>query len=273
MVLDGFTRRQAFLTHLAVSGVIFIVIAYLIIYHWYPDFYFTLDGGLRGIATIFFVDIVLGPGLTLLVFKPGKKSLRFDMSVILLFQLIALSWGVHSVYSERSGSAVFYWGKFSCVSHNDTAAMAMDSIAAGPSGKQRLGFLKAPDTLEAFHDFVSGPFKAGSSEIYFYADKIVPLDGATVEMLGRYQLSLDELRKENPDFAASMENYTRQNPGSNATYKLIPLACRYGNAIAVYDMQEMRVENLLEINTKIRAADSKELIPTNISVKYKTSEQ
>ena len=272
MILDGVTRTQAFLTHLAVSGVVFIVIAYLIVFQWYPDFYFTLDGGLRGIATIFFVDVVLGPGLTLLVFKPGKKSLRFDMSVILLFQIMALSWGVHSVYTERSGSAVFYWGKFSCVSHNDTAAMDMGAISAGPSGKQRLGFLNAPDTLDAFHDFVSEPFLKGSSEIYFYADKIVPLDESTVSKLARYELSLDELRDENASFAESVENYAKQNPGSNTTYKLFPLACRYGNAIAVYDLDEMRVVDLLELNTKIRAADSRQLVPTNISVKYKTSE-
>ena len=60
MVLNDVSRKQAFLTHLAASGTVFIVLSYYIVFHWYPDFYFSLDGGSRAIGTIFFVDIVLG---------------------------------------------------------------------------------------------------------------------------------------------------------------------------------------------------------------------
>jgi len=183
MIEMNFTRRRAFLTHLSASTIIFLVISYLIVFHWYPDFYFTLDGGLRGIVTIFSVDVVLGPGLTLLVFKPGKKSLRFDMTVILLIQLLALSWGIHSVYTERSGSTVFYWGKFASVTHEDTAKMNMGPILKGPSGKQRLGFLKAPETVDSFFDFVKKAFQHHSSEIYYYADKIVPWTNRFLQIL------------------------------------------------------------------------------------------
>ena len=42
--------------------VIFIIIGYLILFHWYPDFFFASDGGWQGIRIIAFVDLVLGPG-------------------------------------------------------------------------------------------------------------------------------------------------------------------------------------------------------------------
>jgi hypothetical protein len=214
---------------------------------------------------------VLGPGLTLVVFKPGKKSLRFDMTVILLLQFSALIWGVHSVYTERSGSAVFYWGKFTCVTYNNTDKMNMGPISNGPSGVQKLAFLKAPETVDSFHDFVGKAFKNNSSEIYYYADKIVPLDKKVAANLGRYKLDIKQLRKKNARFAEKVESYVKQNPGSDSIYKLIPLSCRYGNAMAVFDMDKLRIEKLININTKIRLADTKDLISTHIKVRTGSS--
>ena len=69
MIFSDISRKQAFLTHLAASAAVFIIVSYLIIFHWFPDYYFFLDGGVWAIATIFFVDVVLGPGLTLLLFS------------------------------------------------------------------------------------------------------------------------------------------------------------------------------------------------------------
>ena len=56
MIFSDVTRRQAFSIHLALSACVFVVLSYLIVFHWFPGFYFYLDGGIRAIATIFFVD-------------------------------------------------------------------------------------------------------------------------------------------------------------------------------------------------------------------------
>ena len=262
MTFSDVTRRQAFLTHLAASTTVFLVLAYLILYRWYPDFYFKLDGGLRGIATIFFVDVVLGPGLTLLVFKPGKKSLKFDMAVILLCQLVALSWGIHSVYSERPGATVFYWGRFTCINQNDTADMDMRAIESGPSRLQRLALLPAPDSMDKFHDFVGKAFLHGSSEIYYYADRIVPLDQDVVARLGKYTLKRDQL--ESTAHADIIDRYVSSRSVYNTDYKLIPLVCRYGKAVAVFDMHELRITDILDVATDMRAESEEVSVPNNL---------
>ncbi len=41
------------------------------------------------------------PLLTLLVYKVGKKSLKFDLSVIVLLQVAGLAYGLHAIHSER----------------------------------------------------------------------------------------------------------------------------------------------------------------------------
>ena len=252
MVFTDVTRKQAFLTHLAVSVGIFVIISYLIIFHWFPEFYFYLDGGIRAITTIFFVDIVLGPGLTLLVFKPGKKELKFDMAVILLLQVSALFWGVSSVYTERSGATIFYYGKFSCVAHDDTSSMNMDLITEGPGGRQRLSFLQRPDTIDEFLSFTKEPYQHQSAEIYYYPEKITPLDESVAKRLQNYQLNLSKLAEENEVAAKTVETYLGRNENEIEHINLIPLSCRYGSAIAVYDMRKLKITDWLKIETKLR---------------------
>jgi hypothetical protein len=54
----------------------------------------------------------MGPLLTLIVFKPGKKSLKFDLSVIAMFQIAALAYGSYTIYQERPLSALLVNNSF-----------------------------------------------------------------------------------------------------------------------------------------------------------------
>ena len=264
MLLAEVSRKQAFLTHLAVSASVFAVISYLIIFHWFPDFYFHFDGGSRAILTIFFVDVVLGPSLTLIIFKQGKKGLKFDVAVILLMQLSALVWGVKTVYSERPGATVFYTGKFTCLTQADTSNMNMAVIKNGPSGRQNLSLLQRPDTIDDFIDFTKEAFSHGSSAVYHHAEKIVPLDGAVINRLQNYRLDVTKLAMENEVFAEKVVSYMDSYKADKENIDLIPLSCRYGSGIAVYDMKQMKIIDWLDIKTSLRAAALDEPLPLKI---------
>jgi hypothetical protein len=265
MLLTGISRRQAFLTHLGVSGTIFIALSYLIAFHWYPDFYFLLDGGVRAIATIFFVDVVLGPGLTLLVFKPGKKSLKFDMSTIIVVQLMALTWGIHNVYSERPATTVFYQGKFTCIAQPDADAINLAAIATGPSGKQKLSFLQRPDSVDELLEFTKEAFAHKSSAIYYYGEKYVPLDRKVVARLDKYRLDLAALRDESEQYADTV-NQVVDNQQDHGRYQLIPLSCRYAKAVAVYDRELLQISQTLDVPTRLSAEATDEPLPLKIEL-------
>ena len=260
MVLTEISRSQAFMTHLGVSSIIFIILSYLIVFHWYPDFYYSLDGGQRAIATIFFVDVVLGPGLTLLVFKPGKKSLKFDMSVIVVVQLAALTWGIYNVYTERSATTVFYQGKFTCISQPDASEIDLAAIATGPSGKQNLSFLQRPDTIDGLLDFTKEAFAQRSSAVYYYGEKIVPLDDQVLARLDKYQLDVVALREENSQYADTVEAEPILQNGDQR-YQLIPLSCRYAKGIAVYDRDQLQIATILDVPTLLSAEANDEPLP------------
>lgn len=114
-------RFGAFLIHLGISLAIFAVLAYLVLYVWYPDFFFASDGGWQGIRIIVLVDLVLGPTLTLVVFnrKKPRAELRRDLAMIGAFQAICLVAGTYIVYMERPLALVYSDGQFFSVSAGD----------------------------------------------------------------------------------------------------------------------------------------------------------
>lgn len=108
-------RCQAFFLHLMGSATIAILVLILVFHVWYPA---PLDKALN-VAEIFLillaVDVTLGPLLTLLIFKPGKKNLMLDMTVILVLQLSALCSGVWVVAEGRPAWVVFNADRFDVV--------------------------------------------------------------------------------------------------------------------------------------------------------------
>jgi hypothetical protein len=106
------SRFRAFLIHLGISLSIFAVLAYLVMEVWYPDFFFQTDGGWQGLRLLLGVDLVLGPLLTLIIYRAGKPGLRFDLTVIGVVQAGCLAAGVWIVHGERPLAIVYVDGSF-----------------------------------------------------------------------------------------------------------------------------------------------------------------
>jgi len=112
-------RLKAFLYHLSASAVIALLVIGLVFFAWYPPPLHIATGVMTIFLLLLAVDVILGPLLTFLVFKPGKKSLAFDSSVIILLQLSALAYGVYTVAEGRPAWLVFSVDRFELVRVNE----------------------------------------------------------------------------------------------------------------------------------------------------------
>jgi len=101
------TRFSAFATHLLVSLLVVGLMLGAGVFLWYPPPLFEIDGGWQGLRMVVLIDLVLGPLLTLIVYRPGKPKLKFDMGVIFTIQLAALSFGVWTLYQHRPALLVY----------------------------------------------------------------------------------------------------------------------------------------------------------------------
>jgi hypothetical protein len=97
------TKLKASAVHLGISLIIFIILAYQIYYVWYPQPYFSVDGGWQGMRIIAAVDLVLGPLVTFVIFDCSKKrnEILFDLMIIVVVQIGALIYGVVTTYEQR----------------------------------------------------------------------------------------------------------------------------------------------------------------------------
>ena len=106
------TRWRAAATHLAISAVIGGAVLALMLAFWYPPPLFQAMGGIDLALILVGVDIVMGPLLTLVVFRSGKRGLKFDLAAIGLVQLAALAYGCHIISLARPAYVVFVKDQF-----------------------------------------------------------------------------------------------------------------------------------------------------------------
>ena len=91
------SRWRAAGIHLLISIAIAGAVLALMLGLWYGPTLFQAMGG-AGLALILIgVDVVLGPALTLVVFRSGKRGLKFDLTAIALLQVVALLYGCYVV--------------------------------------------------------------------------------------------------------------------------------------------------------------------------------
>ena len=95
------SRWKAAAIHLSISAIIALVAATLIFGVWFPPPWSHAAGADRLILLLLGVDIVVGPLLTLIVYRHGKWGMRFDLWVIALLQAGAFLYGMSVVLGSR----------------------------------------------------------------------------------------------------------------------------------------------------------------------------
>ena len=111
----AFTRWQAAGTHFLICIAIAAGVVTLMLALWYPRPLFEAAGGNDLLFILVGVDVVLGPMLTLIVFKAGKPGMKFDLAVIGIVQVAALVYGAHVVALARPAFIVFVKDRYELV--------------------------------------------------------------------------------------------------------------------------------------------------------------
>jgi hypothetical protein len=177
-------RWQASGIHFLISLLVFCLLLLVILLVWYPGLLFELNGGWEGLRIVIGVDLVLGPLLTLIVYKADKPSLKFDLTAIAVFQSLCLSAGVWVVYEERPVVLVFEYDALYSLSAREYKQYGNDLAAleqfAGKYPKQV--FIELPgDNTEAFA--FSSNRQLNESPLYGDAASYKPLPESNVELI------------------------------------------------------------------------------------------
>ena len=190
------TRTRAAAIHLSMCAIVAAVLLALFWFVWYPAPLFRAIGGLEIFLMLLVIDVTLGPLLTFVVFKTGKKTLKFDLAVIGIVQVVALAYGVFTLLIGRPVYVASLGNHFAVVQANDVEEKEL--IVAKKSlswfGPQWVGTKPATDEAERERVMFSGLAGAGYGNFPQYH---APLESMRDEIL-KNAVPISELRKRNP---------------------------------------------------------------------------
>jgi hypothetical protein len=147
------SRWKAAGIHLAISAVAGIAVAILLLRVWYPSPW-SIALGANKLLLLIEAGLALGPLLTLVVFKSGKKGMLFDLVFIATVQLAVLAYGLSLAARSRPVFVVAAVDRFVVVSAAEidpadlAAAKAPEFRSLSWSGPRIVG-TRIPDDIEA----------------------------------------------------------------------------------------------------------------------------
>ncbi|WP_168389729.1 TfpX/TfpZ family type IV pilin accessory protein [Acinetobacter indicus] len=113
------TRYQFLKWHLLISICISVVVVLWVFNIWYPGPLAKATDVLYIFLMLLTIDVILGPLLGFIIYKENKKSLKFDLTIIIIIQISALFYGVHSLEQGRPVWLVYNVDRFELVRKNE----------------------------------------------------------------------------------------------------------------------------------------------------------
>jgi hypothetical protein len=242
------SRARAALLHLLLSVGIFSAVIIPLLMLWFPPPLFFADGGWAVIQIAVGVDIVIGPLLTLIVFKSGKKSLKFDLSVIALLQFCALAWGVHLMYREHPLFLAFADDRFGTVtgSQIDDSTRPLDVLLKLGNDNPVRVLVKMPDDAKEARA-VKMTQLALAKSVFTMADRYEAMTPQNYQFIYRHALDMEAFLKARPKYRAAYDEFMQKAGAGAKDLAFFPLMCRYQNVLLVLHQTDNSYAGSLDV--------------------------
>lgn len=243
-----FTRWQASGIHLLISAAIAAVSLFLTLKVWYPSPLFTAEGGNDILLILIGVDVVIGPLVTLVVFKSGKPGMRFDLTVIAVLQAAALIYGTHVMFVARPVYIALVDDQFETVRANDiepasfAQAKRPEFHSAPLTGPQYIA-IDLPKDINALRELISQAGTGGSLAQHL-PKYFVPYVEDRKQALAKSQ-PLEDLRKADKTVAARIDKIIADTGRKPAALNFLRLQTRRGWGAVLIDAKTGDIVTLL----------------------------
>ncbi|MBK8816045.1 MAG: type IV pilin accessory protein [Methylococcaceae bacterium] len=243
-------RINAFLIHLGISAVIAAISMFVVFFIWYPAPLHTAVGVTQIFLILLAVDITIGPLITFIIFKKGKKSLTFDLTVIALLQVAALAYGMNTVFEGRPVFVVFSVDRFEVSRAYEIDPKSHDTALKAKNENAKVSWLQ-PKWVGAVaskdHDRrqkIMFDSVQGGNDWPQLPELFVPLSKVKKQILekGKTLEMLRKLRKNDPAVQAGLADWKDND------VKWLPLASNAKNMTVIVDATSAEVLKVVDIN-------------------------
>jgi hypothetical protein len=222
--MPAMNRYRAAATHFGLSALVVGAVFVLVYFLWYPGPLFEGAGGRDLFVILALVDVTVGPLITLVIFKPGKKGLKFDLAVIAMVQVAALSYGTYAVHQARPAWVVFLIDRFDMVRANQVVEASRRKAAPEFQGLSLTGpklvGARVPDNAEERLETMLSA--AGGVDVSSYPQHFVRYADIRAEVAAQAK-PIKDLRKLNPGAETVIQRALARHGREESTVGFLPL--------------------------------------------------
>jgi len=229
------SRWKASGIHLLLSAAITGAMLAFMLTVWYPWPLFKAAGGDHLIFILVGVDTILGPLITLIIFKVDKKGLKLDLAIIALLQFAALAYGVHTVYLARPVYLVFTTDRFDLVTAanldpEDLAKVTRKEFKHPSLGRPRYVAAIPPHNPNEWLKVMKTALVG--KDLQLYPQYYVPYDQSEAQNALKQAKDLNIILKREPE---EIQRYLISTGRTLESVKFLPLRARQRDGAVLLD--------------------------------------
>jgi hypothetical protein len=247
--MEAMNRHKAALVHLLFSALIAILLCLIVFMVWYPIPLNEATNVTHIFLLILIVDVVIGPLITLIIFNPQKKELKWDLTVIAVLQLSALAYGVFTVYSSRPVYLVFNIDRFDLVRANDLTleninAANLNEFKRLPIWGPKLAFAVRPEDVDERQKILFSSL-SGGDDLPFLPQYYEPYEQRKNEVKLRVS-NIDQLPAYNKNSLAEIGALKEKYEKKGRTIVYVPLKGPHKDLSVILDSENGEVLQVVD---------------------------
>jgi len=241
------TRWKASGIHFTISLLIGALAFCLLYFIYYPQPYFDAAGASKLVVILLGVDVILGPLLTLVVFKTGKKSLKFDLSTIAALQIAALVYGLYVMWVARPVFIVAVVDRIEIVyaqsiAEGDFASAAFSEFSKEPLFGPVFAITRKPKP-GAENNEMMGITLAGS-DIHFHPKYYMPVTRESMQQFLQRSIKISDL----PAITQKRVAEYRAKKQLSGDLIAVPMKGRVDDYTVLVDQSTLKIEAALPVS-------------------------
>lgn len=239
------TRSRFFPLRLALTALFLLILVGVARFAWYPGLLLQLSGSTRHLIVVVTAALVIGPGLSTLLYRPGKRGLLLDLVLVLVVEIAVIAVVASDLYQRRPYFAVFAVDRFQLVAANevDWGDIRYDELRSKPFGRPRLVYAKLPEDPSVITALIEEVVVGGGADIDRRPEFWLPYPEG-VPTVRESLISLATTSKG----AKTVEVWLQSDALDAADFGYLPLRGRVGDASIVVDRSSGTPVKILEFD-------------------------
>lgn len=229
-------KSRAALIHLWPSLLALTIAAGVILFLWYPGPLLQLKESDVFAVLLILCAILIGPALTLLIYREGKRGLVADLIIIMLIQFAAVGWGMHALYRDRPYFMVFTVDRFEVLSLRqvDMGQGIDPRFLDKPATWPALLYASMPKDPQSFQKFLKEVMFEGKPDLQF-RPQYWSLFEKNQKLALESSRPLNDLRVAHTEETRAIDQLLALHGGDINSYRFVPVVFRDASFAAILD--------------------------------------